>query len=213
MAGGVRLVVNLDLPSLFFAGSPPKVRAAMLLIQERLQKVPAVLIGGAIRDTLFHRPLKDLDIVAHASLDTLRDAFLDVAVKENTFGGLLLKIHDVPVDLWPLRSTWAFRNDAKFLTRTSSSLKRSDAFWPMARKTRIPGRSSIRSSGSKTVASAAPHVNAELLAHEFFCVLAAFGRPDLDDDAHDPPTLSLLGQDAKLTSRVCTRCRRCIRTR
>jgi hypothetical protein len=54
----------------------------------------------------------------------------------------------------------------------------------MARKMRKPGRVSMRSRGSKTVAGTPLHVHAELFTDEFFGVISAFSGPDLDDAAH-----------------------------
>jgi hypothetical protein len=71
------------------------------------------LFGGALRDLMVAGPSavpRDVDLViAGAQSKALEDA-LAVHVKRRTrFGGLHLGVDDWMIDIWPLRETWAFR--------------------------------------------------------------------------------------------------------
>jgi len=79
----------------------------------------AVFFGGTLRSLLFSRLLKgtlgrprDLDIVVSAvTLETLRERFRDIVIRETRFGGLQLLRSKWQFDIWPLNSTWAFVKD------------------------------------------------------------------------------------------------------
>jgi hypothetical protein len=58
---------------------------------------------------------RDVDIVVEdVSLEELSGTFGDFVFRRNRFGGLQLALRDWSVDVWPLSSTWAFKqtNDA-----------------------------------------------------------------------------------------------------
>ena len=72
------------------------------------------LFGGIVRDILKPNPfspgVRDVDIVIDdADFDRFHFQLRPFVVKRNRFGGLRLVIANVPVDAWPLRQTWAFR--------------------------------------------------------------------------------------------------------
>ncbi len=79
-----------------------------------------VLFGGALRDWVTvgeNHPSRDYDIVLDVDdIDDLETAFSDSIVRRTRFGGLRLQIKSQNFDLWPLRSTWAFRaHPARFV--------------------------------------------------------------------------------------------------
>ena len=87
----------------------PEVRAAMRIVRERLRGVPAVLFGGAIRDAILGRPIKDLDIVVSGvPSEGVRPLFEGYRGHRTGLGGWKFKIEDVEVDVWALKDTWAF---------------------------------------------------------------------------------------------------------
>lgn len=88
---------------------------------------PAVLFGGTLRDVLIEHRAKprDIDIVVDVSdVDALSHAFREYVVRRTRFGGLRLKIADIPLDVWPLSSTWGYqkvRQDVSFRTLPSTT--------------------------------------------------------------------------------------------
>jgi len=91
----------------FDAGSP----IHHLLSPANLQKLPAFLFGGALRDLLVFGFLpRDLDIVVRTSeLDRFTDEFIHYLVRRTRFGGMHFLVDGWHLDVWPLRETWAFR--------------------------------------------------------------------------------------------------------
>ncbi|WP_152622197.1 hypothetical protein [Archangium violaceum] len=71
------------------------------------------VFGGTLRDLLALSPTtvpRDLDlVVAGTTTEALQSAFGQKVVRVNRFGGLHLLIQKLPVDIWTLDSTWAFR--------------------------------------------------------------------------------------------------------
>jgi hypothetical protein len=71
------------------------------------------VFGGTLRDLLALAPStvpRDLDlVVAGTTRESLESVFKRELVRVNRFGGLHLVTHKLPVDMWTLDSTWAFR--------------------------------------------------------------------------------------------------------
>ncbi|MBM7112385.1 hypothetical protein [Archangium primigenium] len=90
-------------------------RPAVRSIQERTQARDwtMFLFGGTLRDLLALAPStvpRDLDlVVAGTTRQELESVFQQELVRVNRFGGLHLVTHKLPVDMWTLESTWAFR--------------------------------------------------------------------------------------------------------
>lgn len=87
------------------------------------------LFGGVVRDIVVKTPwveTRDIDIVvADVTVDELRDAFVDVLVRQTRFGGLTLNIQGWLFDVWPLANTWGcqffplFSNSFSILPKTT----------------------------------------------------------------------------------------------
>jgi len=82
-------------------------------------KCPAVFFGGSLRSLVMSkywgdqmsRP-RDIDLVVQGeSIEKLRERFKTLPSRENRFGGLHIRNRDWLFDIWPLGTTWAFRND------------------------------------------------------------------------------------------------------
>ena len=90
-----------------------------VLTEFRKSNVEAVVFGGTLRSLLVSRIFdgkvgrpRDVDVVvAGASVATLEEQFNDLVARRNRFGGLQLKQGLWSFDIWPLRETWAFRQD------------------------------------------------------------------------------------------------------
>ncbi|WP_257461847.1 hypothetical protein [Archangium lipolyticum] len=71
------------------------------------------VFGGTLRDLLTHPETatpRDLDLVVSGTTsDRLRSVFSSEVMRVTRFGGLHLNLHEQPVDIWTLDSTWAFR--------------------------------------------------------------------------------------------------------
>jgi hypothetical protein len=106
----------LDEVSRFFRhnGSPWKEPILGVLNELRKSNVQAVVFGGTLRSLLegkLGRP-RDVDVVvAGISVSALEEQFNDIVARRNRFGGLQLKRGSWTFDVWPLRDTWAFRQD------------------------------------------------------------------------------------------------------
>ena len=90
-------------------------RPAIRSLQERTQgrDWSIFVFGGTLRDLLALAPStvpRDLDlVVGGATREALESVFQREIVRINRFGGLNLVTHKLPVDMWTLDSTWAFR--------------------------------------------------------------------------------------------------------
>jgi len=90
-------------------------RPALRSLQERTQDRgwTIYVFGGTLRDLLALAPStvpRDLDlVVAGTTRQSLESVFERELVRVNRFGGLHLVTHKLPVDMWTLDSTWAFR--------------------------------------------------------------------------------------------------------
>jgi hypothetical protein len=75
---------------------------------------PVFLFGSAIRNLLISRPrpaFRDLDVVVGGVSNAELAAFFGTRVARPTrFGGLHLEVRGVPLDVWPISETWAFRH-------------------------------------------------------------------------------------------------------
>jgi len=111
----------LDEVSRFFRhnGSPWKEPILGVLNELRKSNVQAVVFGGTLRSLLVSRIFegklgrpRDVDVVvAGISVSALEEQFNDIVARRNRFGGLQLKRGSWTFDVWPLRDTWAFRQD------------------------------------------------------------------------------------------------------
>jgi len=87
-----------------------------------------VVFGGVLRDLMTDgdacKP-RDVDLVVDEhSLRRIEEAYAEQIVRRTRFGGLHLRINDVPIDLWSLPHTWAFeqghiKTDFEQLPRTT----------------------------------------------------------------------------------------------
>lgn len=72
------------------------------------------VFGGTLRDLLALTPPpapRDLDLVVSGpTIEELRGVFAPQIIRETRFGGLHLRVKKLPVDIWTLESTWAFRS-------------------------------------------------------------------------------------------------------
>ena len=79
----------------------------------RKKRLNAYLFGGTVRDLLLvnvTEPPRDLDIVVDdGSFDFFRHDLATDEIKQNRFGGLKCKFRSLEIDVWPLKSTWAFQ--------------------------------------------------------------------------------------------------------
>lgn len=84
------------------------VRAA--LAEERWR---AYLFGGVLRDLVLPNSqgrFRDVDIVVDGAGERQLEALFSPFLRRRTrFGGLRLVVVDCAIDIWPLQSTWAFR--------------------------------------------------------------------------------------------------------
>jgi hypothetical protein len=89
----------------------PALRSLLETTQDRDWTV--FVFGGTLRDLLALSPTtipRDLDLVVGGTTrESLQTTFNRKVVRVNRFGGLHLLIHKLPVDIWTLDSTWAFR--------------------------------------------------------------------------------------------------------
>jgi len=90
-------------------------RASVLALQEILQLgCPAFLFGSVIRNLLLsppRPPVHDLDVVVGGvSAAELASFFGTRVARPTRFGGLHVEVRGVPLDIWPLSETWAFRH-------------------------------------------------------------------------------------------------------
>jgi hypothetical protein len=74
-----------------------------------------VLFGGVLRDIV--RPdsvtpsVRDVDVVVYRSdIKRLESRWPEYIQGRNRFGGLRLNVSRVPIDIWAIEDTWAFRN-------------------------------------------------------------------------------------------------------
>lgn len=100
--------------SSFVARAYPWHRAISTILQRaRVRGWTIFVFGGTLRDLVALSPAvapRDLDlVVSGASSEALQAAFADELLRVTRFGGLHLHLHKLPVDIWPLESTWAFR--------------------------------------------------------------------------------------------------------
>ena len=78
----------------------------------RNSEYPAYLCGGAVRDILLSNNSipRDLDIImGDVSRKKLATLFSDNAKGETSLGGIVLKIKDWMIDMWPLKDTLTIR--------------------------------------------------------------------------------------------------------
>lgn len=98
-----------------FVSRPTRWRPAIRLLRDRLQGSgwATYVFGGTLRDILLHSawfPPRDLDLVVDGvALPELEDRLEQYIVRRTRFGGLHLLVDKLPVDIWPLDTTWAFR--------------------------------------------------------------------------------------------------------
>src|SRR2546430_693363 len=89
-----------------------------------------VVFGGALRDIVHPDPVtpvvRDVDIVvSRDDIKNLKNQWPQHIAGTNRFGGLRLQIERVPVDVWAVEGTWAFRkaivipDSYYYLTRTT----------------------------------------------------------------------------------------------
>src|SRR4051812_35183717 len=75
---------------------------------------PAFLFGSVIRNLLIGRPrppVRDLDVVVGGvSTADLASYFGDQVARTTRFGGIHVDVRGVPLDVWPISDTWAFRH-------------------------------------------------------------------------------------------------------
>jgi hypothetical protein len=97
-----------ELLSLHFSADSP---INKFLLTAQLQRLPAFLFGGTLRDLLAFGALpRDLDIVVRASnLEKFAGDFKRYLVRQTRFGGMHFVVDGWHFDVWPLRETWAFR--------------------------------------------------------------------------------------------------------
>ncbi len=100
--------------SAFVAQAYPWHRAISVIRQKaRVRGWTIFVFGGTLRDLMAVSATaapRDLDlVVSGASSAALQEAFPQEAVRVNRFGGLHLRVHNLPIDIWPLEATWAFR--------------------------------------------------------------------------------------------------------
>lgn len=90
-------------------------RAALQDVLEMTQKREwsVFVFGGTLRDLLAVSAMavpRDLDLVVSGPTGKeLREVFAPQVVRETRFGGLHLHVRKLPVDIWTIESTWAFR--------------------------------------------------------------------------------------------------------
>ncbi len=111
----------------FLRDRSPIARAINLI---RANTSQCFLFGGALRDIVRPEPharsIRDVDlVVSRSDLKRLVRECGDHIDGINRFGGLQLNICSVPLDVWALEETWAFRNNHVvphsfyYLTRTT----------------------------------------------------------------------------------------------
>lgn len=105
-------LLSRRLTSLVTRASPwrPALQSVLQKIKE--QGWTVFVFGGTLRDLAISASAlpRDLDLVVSGSTrDALHSAFSKDVVRVNRFGGLHLRIHKLPIDIWTLESTWAFR--------------------------------------------------------------------------------------------------------
>ncbi|MGZ3457113.1 MAG: hypothetical protein ACXU86_01270 [Archangium sp.] len=95
-------------------------RPALQSVLQRTQENgwTVFVFGGTLRDLLAVSATavpRDLDLVVSGTTrEALHAAFSSDVVRVNRFGGLHLLVHKLPVDIWTLESTWAFREQLVF---------------------------------------------------------------------------------------------------
>lgn len=100
--------------SLFVSRRDDRPAALSEVIQfVRQRGLTVFAFGGIPRGVLQRGPLytpRDLDLVFDDQhFEFFECAFESFVERKNSYGGLRLRIKDMAVDAWPLRSTWAFR--------------------------------------------------------------------------------------------------------
>ena len=97
----------------FLAARSPISQAINFVRQNTYQ---CVVFGGALRDIVHPDPItpsvRDVDIVVSRSdIKHLRTDWPQYFEGRNRFGGLRLRISRVPIDVWAVEDTWAFREE------------------------------------------------------------------------------------------------------
>ena len=76
----------------------------------------AVVFGGVLRDLALGQRAgtpRDVDVVVQGvSVEELAEVFRGRLLRKTRFGGLSLAVNGYAVDIWPLESTWAFRQNS-----------------------------------------------------------------------------------------------------
>lgn len=73
-----------------------------------------IIFGGVIRDIALYGIKKfksDVDLVFDGKSSLLDEILLEFDVKKNKFGGYRLKSGGIDVDIWPVKNTWAFKEN------------------------------------------------------------------------------------------------------
>ncbi|WP_051075295.1 hypothetical protein [Alkalispirochaeta alkalica] len=82
----------------------------LLQIIRRIETESSIFIfSGVIRDFFLGREdIRDIDLVLEKPID-IDTYFADVPIRKNSFGGYKILYDDIPVDLWYIRDTWAYK--------------------------------------------------------------------------------------------------------
>src|SRR5687767_661739 len=67
------------------------------------------MVGGLVRDAVLGRRPRDLDIVVECSEGALQQLMGLYPHRRNSFGGYKVEIAGLELDVWTVKSTWAFR--------------------------------------------------------------------------------------------------------
>jgi predicted nucleotidyltransferase len=112
--------------------------SAMLHLNQTLRQIhhtaDAYIFGGMIRDIgLFgiNQFKSDIDIVFDSSKDELIKTLekLNLAAKQNKFGGFRISDNNIIIDIWALSDTWAFKSGLVTLTGVESLLSTTLMNW------------------------------------------------------------------------------------
>lgn len=69
------------------------------------------IVGGAVRDYLLKKIPRDIDIVVDCGVVELDRLLSGFSVQTNRYGGRIANLsRRLKVDIWPIRTTWAFQN-------------------------------------------------------------------------------------------------------
>lgn len=74
---------------------------------------PSLILGGAVRDWIYGKPHRDIDIVVDCSPSNL-EWLSKYSAEKNRFNGYYLKVDGIEFDIWALDSTWALKKDKSF---------------------------------------------------------------------------------------------------